>query len=146
MFGFRKTGALKLFILIPNVFGTILAIDIFGAGLVGIVNVEKFSTEGSFRKRVYNYVFMIILMAGIVLGIVSSLAVIASWATLCNFGPKIKSELKDYLEDEMNQYDGSNSTKNSIIIQIQYHLKCCGVNGYTDWEVQEKASKWSKRK
>ena len=79
MFGLRKTGVLKLFILIPNIFGTILAMVMFGVGLVGIVNVGKFSIEGSFRKRVYNYLFMIILMAGIILGIVSSLAIIATF-------------------------------------------------------------------
>ena len=171
MFGLRKTGALKLFILIPNIFGIILAIAMFGVGLVGIVSVGKFSMEGSFKNRVYSYVFITILMAGILLGIISSLAIIATFknhrklfivyiiamalvlpleigsgAQLLVSEPTIKSELKDNLEDAMNQYDGSNSMKNSIIIRIQYHLKCCGVNGYTDWEVQEKASKWSNRK
>ena len=71
---------------------------------------------------------------------------IGSGAQILVSGPEIKSDLKDYLEDEMNQYDGSSSMKNSIVTQIQYHLKCCGVNGYTDWEIKEKARKWSKRK
>ena len=171
MFALRKIGALKLFILIPNIFGTILAIVMLGVGLVVIINVGKFSMEGNFRQRVYGYVLTIILMAGIILGVVSSLAIIATFKNhrklftgyiisvslllpleigtgvqLLLSGPKIRSELKEYLEDEMKQYDGSNSMKNSITMQIQYHLKCCGVDGYTDWEIQEKARMWPKRK
>ena len=103
-------------------------------------------------------------MAGIILGVVSSLAIIATFKNqrklftgyiisvslllpleigtgvqLLLSGPKIRSELKEYLEDEMKQYDGSNSMKNSITMQIQYHLKCCGVDGYTDWETPRKS-------
>ena len=79
MFALRKIGALKLFILIPNIFGTILAIVMLGVGLVGIINVGKFSMEGNFRQRGYGYVLTIILMAGIILGVVSSLAIIATF-------------------------------------------------------------------
>ena len=50
MFALRKIGALKLFILIPNIFGTILAIVMLGVGLVGIINVGKFSMEGNFKS------------------------------------------------------------------------------------------------
>ena len=169
MMGLRKTGLLKLLILIPNVLGILLALAIIGISAVVLTKVDDYNMKEDFKRKV-NASFLLVMVAGMILGIVSFFAFFAvlknhrfmligyvimillmlpleigSGAQTLVSRPKIESELKNILFHEMNKYDGKSSMNNSLIITIQYHLKCCGVDSFKDWTDQEKANRWKKK-
>ena len=131
-----------------------------------INTVDKYKIVGTSKQKIHAMAALI-LSAGLVLGIVSFLAIYGtlknnrrtliaytmimsviipleiasgSWAFVAQ--NDIKTELKDHLNNEMSEYDGSTSSNNTAINQIQYHMKCCGVDGYLDWNDTLKAKKW----
>ena len=168
MLGIRKTGILKLLILIPNVLGIFLSMAIISITAIGITKVDDYNMEEGFKQKV-NASLLLVMVAGMILGIVSFFAF---FAVLKNYRfiligyvimillilpleigigaqtlvsrPKIEAELKSHFFDEIAYYDG-NSRMNNSLIDIQYHLKCCGANNFTDWTDQAKASQWKKK-
>ena len=165
--GLIRTRALKLFIIIPNFLGIILAILMVGISTDVLINtVDKYRIVGTSKQKM-RAMAALLLSAGLVLGIVSFLAIYGTlknnrsmlvtyymimsiilpleissgiWAFVAQ--NDIKTELKDHLNNQMSKYDGSTSWNNTEIIRIQYHMKCCGVDDYLDWNDTLKAMKW----
>ena len=163
--GVRKTGVLKLLILIPNFLGIILGMAMIGVSLEVLINtVDKYQIVGDFKQKIRT-TSALSLSAGLVLSMVSFLAIygtlkdnrltlltyivlmsvilpleVASgtWALLAKDG--IKTDLKHHLMQEMSEYNGSISWFNTEIVRVQYHLKCCGVDDYKDWK---NATQWT---
>ena len=156
--GLRKSGVLRLLIIIPNFMALTLAFIIVGVSVDILLNtVDKYKINGVFVKKVYATAATFV-GAGTALGFVSFLAIYGTfannrriliaysiimsillplevgtgvWALMSQ--NEIKADLSQELSEHLNTYDGKD-WNNSHINLVQYHLNCCGVQDYTDWK------------
>ena len=162
--GLRKTGVIKLLIIVPNVLGVILGLVMFGISAYTLVplGIETYPLTGKFEKEL-RFSAIGFLIAGIFLSVVSFLAVYATFKNnrtmlmvyailisiiltvelatvigLLVMENQKKGQLQSHWIDEMNEHKRSNyAQKNSsynTFDKVQSHLKCCGITSPDEWK------------
>ena len=147
--GLRKTGVIKLLIIVPNILGVILGIVMFGisAYTLAPLGIEMYPLTGKFEKRL-RILAIVFLFAGVFLSVTSFLAVYATiknnrkmlmvYAILISIiltvelatvigllviEGQMKGRFQSHLKVQSTKYKD----------KVQSHLKCCGITSSHDW-------------
>ena len=147
--GLRKTGVIKLLIIVPNVLGVILGIVVLGisAYTLAPLGIEMYPMTGKFEKRL-RILAIGFIFAGIFLSVASFLAVYATiknnrkmlmvYAILISIiltlelatvigllvmEGRVKGLFQSHLKVQNTKYKD----------KVQSHLKCCGITSSHDW-------------
>ena len=147
--GLRKTGVIKLLIIVPNILGVILGIVMFGISVYTLapLGVETYPLTGEFEKRL-RILAIVFLFAGVFLSVTSFLAVYATiknnrkmlmvYAILISIILTIELAtvigllvMEGQMKGRFQSHLKVQSTKYKD--KVQSHLKCCGITSSHDW-------------